>query len=352
MKVLVIQQKMIGDVLTTSILFEAIRLKYPKAELHYLINAATRPVVEHHPFIDDYIILTTDIENSKVRFLKFITTVKKEKFDVIIDVYSKLSSNIISLFSGAKTKISYHKPFRTFIYTNTIEREKHTDSAIGLEITNRLRLLQPLGITVKSLKPKIYLTQKELNKSLTYLKENNLNLGSPIFMISVLGSSKEKTYPLPYMATIINTIVEETNAQILFNYIPQQKDEARKAYDFCTPKTQSNIQFEVFGKNLREFLAITKQCTALIGNEGGAINMAKALDIPTFSIFAPWIDKTGWNMFEDDDLYTSVHLKDLKPELFGDAILKTLKKESKAFYDAFLPDYIIPKLKAYLTNFK
>jgi heptosyltransferase-2 len=57
----------------------------------------------------------------------------------------------------------------------------------------------------------------------------------------------------------------------------------------CKPATQKNVFFEVFGKSLREFMAITSHCDALIGNEGGAVNMAKALDIPTFSIFSPQI---------------------------------------------------------------
>ncbi len=47
MKILVIQQKMIGDVLTSSILFEALRLKYPNAQLDYLINEHTFPVVQN-----------------------------------------------------------------------------------------------------------------------------------------------------------------------------------------------------------------------------------------------------------------------------------------------------------------
>ena len=41
MKILVIQQKMIGDVLTSSILFESLRIKYPNSKLDYLVNSNT-----------------------------------------------------------------------------------------------------------------------------------------------------------------------------------------------------------------------------------------------------------------------------------------------------------------------
>lgn len=349
MKILIIQQKMIGDVLTSSILFEAIKEKHPKSELHYLINSHTLPVIENNPFIDEFILYTPEIERGYLKLWHFIKFIRKNEYDAVIDVYSKLSSNLISLFSKAKIKISYHKKQSSFIYNHNIKRKKHKATDKGLEISNRLLLLEPLGIAKESIKPKIYLTQKEISNSKAYLQNNNINFEVPLFMISVLGSTKNKTYPLHYMAKIIDTVVTETNGQILFNYIPSQSTDAKIVYNFCDEKTKKHIFFNVFGENLREFLAITKHCNALIGNEGGAVNMAKALDIPTFSIFSPWINKVGWNMFEDGKKHTSIHLKDCKPELYNSEVNKKLKNESNSLYESFLPELILPKLINYLA---
>ena len=52
MKCLVIQQKMIGDVLTSTLLCEVLREKYPDAEIHYLVNSNTLPVLAHHTSFD------------------------------------------------------------------------------------------------------------------------------------------------------------------------------------------------------------------------------------------------------------------------------------------------------------
>ncbi|HSM64086.1 MAG TPA: hypothetical protein VK833_09135, partial [Gillisia sp.] len=80
MKILVIQQKMIGDVLTSSILFEALRNEYPKAQLHYLVYSHTTPVLEHNPFIDK--ILHFDESTKKAfQFSTFLKEVKKERYD-------------------------------------------------------------------------------------------------------------------------------------------------------------------------------------------------------------------------------------------------------------------------------
>ena len=45
MKIAVIQPKMIGDVLITSVVFEELRLKFPEATLHYIINKNTLPEI-------------------------------------------------------------------------------------------------------------------------------------------------------------------------------------------------------------------------------------------------------------------------------------------------------------------
>ncbi|WP_338733094.1 glycosyltransferase family 9 protein [Mangrovimonas cancribranchiae] len=353
MKVLIIQQKMIGDVLTSSILFEAIKMKYPKAELHYLINSHTFPVVENNPFIDDFKFFTPEIEDNKRAFWRFLKHIKKEQYDVVIDVYSKTSSNLITAFSGAKTKISKYKWYTKSIYTHTFKNKDKADTNAGLAIENRIQLLAPISkaLSKEIVKPKIYLTNNEIVNSQKQLSDAGINLSHPVFMIGVLGSGNTKTYPLPHMAKVIDFIVEQTKGQILFNYIPKQYTEAKTIYNFCSSETKKHIYFDVFGKSLREFLAITNHCTALIGNEGGAINMAKALNIPTFSIFSPWIKKDAWSLFEDGKTNASIHLKDIKPELYDGKTMKEMKKDVFALYDIFPPELITPKLELFLEQF-
>ncbi|MDO6759072.1 glycosyltransferase family 9 protein [Tamlana sp. 2_MG-2023] len=353
MKILVIQQKMIGDVLTSSILFEALRHKYPEAQLHYLINEHTYPVVENNPFIDKIVFLTPEIEKHKFKFYRFLKSIKKERYDTVIDVYSKFSSNLISAFSRAKLKISQHKQYSSFIYTDTFHNKNTSNTNAGLAVENRLQLLEPISkeLSKTIIKPKIYITPSEIEASKLHLINNDIHLEKPLFMISVLGSGVNKTYPMAQMARIIDAIVLKTKGQILFNYIPNQTEEAKAIYNFCEAETQKHIFFDVFGKSLREFLAITKHCTALIGNEGGAVNMAKALNIPTFTIFSPWIKKEAWSMFEDGNNNISIHLKDVKPELYTGTSIKNMKSEALALYEAFTPNFIIPKLNKFLEQF-
>lgn len=342
---------MIGDVLTSTILFEALRSKYPKAQLHYLINEHTYPVVQNNPFIDNFILFTSEVEKSKIKLFNLAKTIRKEKFDIVIDAYCKLSSNIITVLSGAGIKISKYKWYSSFIYTRPIKYKTESTTVAGLAIENRLQLLEPIDFELSKtiIKPKIYLADSEKEKAKHLLVNSNINLSLPIFMISVLGSGKNKTYPLEYMAHVIDFIVQQTKAQILFNYIPKQIEEAKYVFNGCKPETQKQIFMPVFGTNLREFLALTSFCHALIGNEGGAINMAKALNVPTFTIFSPWIEKKTWASFENEKNMT-VHLKDYEPEFFEYNEGKQIKKEALTLYQEFKPSYFLSKLKHYLET--
>ena len=120
MKILVIQQKMIGDVLVSSLLCNNLRKAYPKAQIDYMVYKSTLPVLQGVTSVDNYILFERKHRRSKIQFFKLIFEVRKEKYDLIIDAYSKLESWLTVLFSNATTKISYKKFGRTFLYTHNI----------------------------------------------------------------------------------------------------------------------------------------------------------------------------------------------------------------------------------------
>ena len=341
---------MIGDVLTTSLLFELLREHYPSGQLDYLVNTNTLPVIENNPFIDKVQTFTPKIEASKSELRAFRKQIKDEEYDIVLDVYSKLGSAILTKFSGAKKRIAYRKWYTQHKYTHTFVPKTISTLDEGLAIENRVMLLKPiLGEVLQIPKPKIYLLPEEISQAKQLLTQHGVNLKNPLFMMGILGSDKIKTYPLPYMATLLDYIVSETQAQLIFNYIPKQQSDADALYGLCSEKTQKHIFKNVYGNNIRQFLALTQHCEALIGNEGGAVNMAKALDIPTFSIFAPWILKEAWNSYEASGAHISVHLKDFYPELYTQHP-KKFKKQSESLYKQFAPDFIIPKLKEFLSR--
>jgi len=351
MKILVIQQKMIGDVLISSIICNNLRKAYPKAQIDYLVYESTTPVLEGNTNIDNIILFQEKHRKSKKEFLKLALQIRYNQYDLLIDAYSKLESWLIVLLSGAKRKISYKKKGRTFLYTDNIPFEPFPKTNLGLAIERRLSLLEPLDLKIEiDPLPKLYVSEKENQEAIFLFENHKLKKERKTVMISLLGSEKLKTYPLEYMANVVDTIADNHDVNILFNYFPKQIDDAKIVLNACKASTQEKIYFDLLGSDLRSFIAIMNQCDLIVGNDGGAINMAKALEKPSFIIFSPWIEKKIWATFEDGLMHSSVHLNDFKPELFLKASEKELKTEALTLYQEFKPAFFKDKIELFLNQ--
>jgi heptosyltransferase-2 len=351
MKILVIQQKMIGDVLVSSIICNNLRIAYPDAQIDYLVYESTIPVLEGNPNIDNVLIFQEKHRKNKSEFLNLAHEIRGVKYDLIIDAYSKLESWLIVLISGAKRKISYKKFGRTFLYTDNVPFAEFPKTNLGLAIERRLSLLDPLVLKIEvDPLPKLFVTDKENQDAIAILEYYKVRKDRKTVMISLLGSEKLKTYPLEYMAKVVDTIADNQDVNILFNYFPKQIRDAKIVFDTCKPSTQEKIYFDLLGSDLRSFIALMNNCDMIIGNDGGAINMAKALGKPSFIIFSPWIEKKIWATLEDGVHHISVHLNDFKPELLANKTEKQLKKNTLSLYQEFKPELFKDKIELFLKK--
>ena len=61
MKILVIQQKRIGDVLTSTIICNNLKTKYPDSTIDYMCYPNSVDVLKENPNIDNVIVLTNKV---------------------------------------------------------------------------------------------------------------------------------------------------------------------------------------------------------------------------------------------------------------------------------------------------
>ncbi|MDT0687092.1 glycosyltransferase family 9 protein [Autumnicola psychrophila] len=347
MKILIIQNKRIGDVLLASIIPNNLKKKYPNSVIFFLCYDYAAPVLENNPNID-HIIAVKEKELKQIKNL--ISTafyIKDEKFDVIIDPYVKFQSQFLSLFSNAKKRISYQKKTLPLAYTHKIPILEEQDSPFGKAIDDRINLIKCLdGETEIEAAPKLFLTEEEKNEGASILAP--LNKNRKTIMFGILGSDASKSLPVSYTAEIINYLIDNYDVNIIFNYIPSQRPSVDKI--LAEVKTSDKIYPDIFGKSLRDFIKIVYHCDGMIANEGGSIHIAKAFKKATFTIFSPYIVKEFWATFENEPQNQSIHLKDVKPELFAGKSKKELYKQSSSLYHEFTPDYILPQINEFMKK--
>ena len=347
-KILVIQNKRIGDVLIASLIAANIKQIFPNSQVDYFVYDYTTGVIIHNPNIDK-IIPINEKELKKIPNL-FKTTwlIRKENYDVIFDPYSKFQSKFITFFSNANVRVGYQKKDKISLfnfYTHKATPLEKKSLPCGKSIEERVHLVNsvfPLETPIYT--PKLYLTatEKKYSKLDFYSK--------PVIMVGVLGSTPQKSMPYSYIVKLIDYVTSNFEVNILFNYGPYQKAEAIKIYEAC--KHKDAIIFDIYESNIRGFISLMNQCKLLIANEGGSVHIAKALDKPTFTIFSPYVLKSDWGSFEDGKQHTSVHLLDEKPGLFSISRekRKEIEKDPTVLYNQLTPEIILKKLIPFLKH--
>jgi heptosyltransferase-2 len=342
---------MIGDVLISTIICNNLKKQFPHSQIDYLIYPHTQPVTDNNPYIDNVILFPEAAQKSKIKFLKFIWTIQQRRYDVVLDAYSKLESCLTTMFSGAERRIGYDGKGVPFSYNEKVLYLEEPATFKGLAIERREQLI--LAVTEAEIDPypKLFLTSEETDLAYQTITSHNIDLQKEsLVMISLLGSDKSKTYPLSYMAEILNQVAKQPNVKVILNYMPKQEAEAKVILKYCSDATQAKIILDVLPHDLRSLMALLSHCSIIVGNDGGAINIAKALAKPTFTIFAPWIEKKSWSIFEDGVFHKAVHLNDYKPEVIQSKCRKELQKDYERHYRIFEPNYFIAELDTFLYH--
>ena len=348
-KILVIQNKRIGDVLISSVIANNIKKVFPKCEVTYFVYDYTTGVLAHNPNIDRVISVKEKELKKFPKLLQTIAKIKKEKYDIIFDPYSKFQSRMICLFSGAEYRIGLkraHKELKLPFYTHPISFLEHRSKSCGKAIEDRINMIASVfDLKEPEYAPKIFLTKEEKN----YTRIDSLQ--KPVIMLGVLGSTPQKSMPYEYMVAIIDFITSHYKGTILFNYAPHQKEEALKVYEMCQNKNQINL--DIYEDSIRGFIKLMNQCDLLVSNEGGSVHITKALEKPTFTIYSPYVNKEHWCSFEDGDKHDSIHLLEEKPNLFSSFTLeerRRIEQDPHSLYKQLTPEMIFEKLKPFLAH--
>jgi len=349
MKILIIQNKRIGDVLLSSVIANNIKKVFPDSEITFFAYNYTTGVLENNPNIDRIIAVDEKKLKKLSHLFKTILELRSEKFDIIFDPYAKFQSRMICLGSNAKYRIGFkreHKKLKLPFYTHPVNFKKKATLPCGRGIEDRINLIQSVfPLENVDYAPRIFLTEQEQNSNEVEAIQR------PIIMLGVLGSTPQKSMPYAYIAEIIDFITENYNVTILFNYAPNQKAEAMKIYEMCCVKEQINL--DIYAASIRGFAVLMNQCSLLVSNEGGSVHIAKALEKPTFTIYSPYIDKDAWNSFEDGKFHQSIHLLEEDPDLFSSFSPEERKKieaNPDSLYLKLTPEMIISKLKPFLEH--
>ena len=107
MKSLVIQTRDIGDVLLTTALCNALKRAQPGGQVHMLTMDHCAGVVEGNPDIDRLHVLEGRRRNSPGYMLRFLRGLRRERYDLVLNVQGQVIGLLSCLASGAPRRVGF-----------------------------------------------------------------------------------------------------------------------------------------------------------------------------------------------------------------------------------------------------
>jgi len=138
-RILIIQTASVGDVILATPIIEKLHHLYPEVKIDFLLKKGNEELLINHPFLNEIIVF--DKKNGKIyHLLKIILKVRKNRYDIVINVQRFFSSGLITVFSGAKLCVGFKKNPLSIFFSKRLPHSIGKDNNTH-EIDRNLSLL-------------------------------------------------------------------------------------------------------------------------------------------------------------------------------------------------------------------
>ena len=282
-KILVIKPSALGDVIHGLPVLHALRLRFPGAELHWVVAKGFAGILEGHPLIDRLWIIDKDAWK-KPRNLprtcweigKLWRDLRNEKFDLVIDLQGLFRSAAIGLFTGTENRVGFDHAregakfsYKYRVVTDTEEHKAKTKTELHSVLKN-LRLAEFVGCEP----------------------------ADPVFTLPPLGEAPDIVRSMPRYAVIApsaGTLVRRWPAESfgrLASLLPIPSivvgGKSDAALGDKVARLSGSRAVSLAGKtSLKELGAIIRDAQFMVSPDTGPMHLAAALNVPSFAIFGP-----------------------------------------------------------------
>lgn len=120
MKFLVIQTAFIGDVVLATGIIEKLHRQFPDAEIDFMVRKGNEGLLQGHPYLHE--VLIWDKKKGKLKNLwKLSGSIRKRRYDKVINVQRFAATGILTAFSGARETIGFDKNPFSWLFTKKIK---------------------------------------------------------------------------------------------------------------------------------------------------------------------------------------------------------------------------------------
>lgn len=277
-KIAIIRLSAIGDIILTTPVIRAVKMKFPDAEIHFITKKQNASLVQHNPHLSKVIAF----DSKETSLKELLKQVQSERYDWFIDIHKNLRSRVLRWFGNARETSTYQKGYwRRFLLLKFRYRVKKPVVPI---IEKYFVALKKYGITYDNQGTEVFTTENDQQKVASLLQGIK---GQPFVTICPGASFKTKQWKESGFREVAKYFLAQ-NKQVVFLGGPTD-------VEICERLAKETGGISVAGKlKLLESAALLQQSELAITNDSGMLHLAQSQKTPVVAIFGPTSEEWGF----------------------------------------------------------
>ena len=283
-KILVRATNWVGDAVISLPALQALRERFPEAEIVLATKPWVSEVYYHHPAVSRQMIFDVRGEHKGIRGLhRFVRALRDERFDAAVLFQNAFQAAWMARAAHIPVRLGYARDGRGFLLTHPVEAPPR--ASYGHQVYYYLHLLFSAGLISRidpAPRAHLDLAADERRWAAKYLEE--LGLSGPRFLVGLnpgaFWGPAKRWLPERY-AALADRLIGSLHADVLiFDARGEQSlaEEIAQAMRHTPIIVESQI-------TLRQLMMLMGACRLVVSNDSGPMHLAAALGVPVVAIF-------------------------------------------------------------------
>jgi len=283
--ILVIDFGQLGDVVMSLPALRAVRERFPYAKITVAVGKPGKELLGLSGYANE--ILEVDrvaLRDGPTlisigRILKFVSEVRKAKFDFVIDLHSYYETNLLGFFSGAPRRLYSRRSNRSLDFLANFKPQPVKESEKTHLVDRYLDLLKPLGIQNPSRTPVLKTSATDASSVEALLKKERAQSGELLAGLFPGAGNRTRIWPLEHFAELADYLRRNDKVRVIVFAGPEERDMVpgmRKLFPTGT------IFFDRL--TIPQLAAAQARLTMFVSNDTGPAHIAAAVGTPVLVI--------------------------------------------------------------------
>jgi len=283
--ILVIDFGQLGDVVMSLPALRAIRGRFPYAQITVAVGKPGGELIHLSGYAND--ILEVDRvalrDGPKLisigKILKFVSRVRKAKFDFIIDLHSYYETNLLGFLSGAPHRLYARRENRSLDFLGNFNPQPAKETRSAHLVDRYLELLKPLGIQNAARTPALKTNPTADFAVEALLKKEKAHSGELLVGLFPGAGHVGRIWPLENFAQVADYLIRNDRVRVIVFAGPEERGMISQMRTLFPAKT---IFFDRL--TIPQLVSAQARLTLFISNDTGPAHIAAAVGTPVVVI--------------------------------------------------------------------